>query len=279
MIPNNSFILNLAPTGMIPDRQSAPCAPLTPGELAKDVTEAMAFGLTSVHIHARDESGKPVSTADDYAPFIAAVREVSQELVLCVSCSGRFDPGYEARSKVLELGGELKPDMGSLTLSSLNFPNSASINAPDTVIRLAEKMLAQGVKPELEVFDLGMVNYALYMIRKGYLEPPYYFNIILGNIASAQADILHLSAMLHSLPDESVVVIGGIGAQQLHANILGLVAGHGVRTGLEDNLYLDNNNREPCSNGEFLKRVVSLAQLLGKKPMTPRELRKLLRLK
>ena len=278
MIPNNFYILNLAPTGMIPDRQSAPHAPLTPGELATVVTEAMGFGLTALHIHARDEAGKPVSTADDYAPFVEAVREVSEDVVLCVSCSGRFDPGFEARGKVLDLGGSLKPDMGSLTLTSLNFANSASINAPDTVIRLAEKMQEKGIKPELEIFDLGMVNYALYMIKKGYLEPPYYFNIILGNIASAQTDILHLSAMLHGIPDESVIVVGGIGAQQLKANVLGLVAGHGIRTGLEDNLYFDNSHRQACSNADLLKRVVTLAQALGKEPMPPKELRKVLRL-
>lgn len=272
------YILNLAPTGMVPDRRTAPHAPLTPAELARDVAEAVKFGLTSVHIHARDADGSPVSSAEAYAPFVAAVREFSPELVLCVSCSGRRDPGFEARSRVLDLAGDLKPDMGSLTLSSLNFANTASINAPDTVLRLAEKMLDKGIKPELEIFDLGMVNYALYMIRKGYLQPPYYFNIILGNIAGAQADVRHLSALLHGLPEESVVVIGGIGGQQLTANVLGLVAGHGVRTGLEDNLHLDGNSREPCSNTDLLRRLVSLAQPLGREPMPPAMLRKRLAL-
>ncbi len=278
MVQSHRYILNLAPTGMIPTRQIAPYAPLTPEELARDVAEAIDFGLTSIHIHARDKDGNAVSSAEDYAPFVKAVREVSADLVLCVSCSGRFDPSFEARAKVLDLDGELKPDMGSLTLSSLNFQNSASVNAPDTIIRLAERMRSKQIKPELEVFDLGMVNYALYMIKKGYLDPPYYFNIILGNIASAQTDLLHLSAMLHSLPDESVVIIGGIGAQQLNANVLGLIAGHGVRTGLEDNLYLDGTNRQPCSNSDLLKRVRPFAKGLGKEPMSPKELRSLLRM-
>jgi uncharacterized protein (DUF849 family) len=278
-VPDDSlYILNLAPTGMIPDRRTAPHAPLIPAELARDVAAALPFGLTSVHIHARDEAGRPVSSADDYAPFVAAVREVAPELVLCVSCSGRADPGFESRSRVLDLAGDLKPDMGSLTLSSLNFANTASVNAPDTVVRLAEKMLDKGIKPELEIFDLGMVNYALYMIRKGYLQPPYYVNIILGNIAGAQADVRHLAALLHGLPEEAVVVIGGIGAQQLSANALGLIAGHGVRTGLEDNLHLDGRTRQPCSNADLLGRAVALAQALGKQPMPPAMLRKLLAL-
>ena len=86
---------------------------------------------------------------------------------------------------------ESKPDFGILTLSSLNFNKQASLNAPDMIKALAQKMLDNNIRPELEAFDLGMINYAIYLISKGLIKPPYYFNLILGNIACAQANMLN----------------------------------------------------------------------------------------
>jgi hypothetical protein len=99
-------------------------------------------------------------------------------LVICVSLSGRSFNKFEERSEALELEGFLKPDMGSLTLSSLNFNQIASINSPEMILNLANKMKNLGIVPELEAFDAGMINYAKYLIKKGLLEPPYYFNLI-----------------------------------------------------------------------------------------------------
>ena len=105
-------------------------------------------------------------------------------------------------AEVLDLDDDAKPDMASLTLSSLNFNKITSVNSPDMIQRLASRMLERGIKPELEVFDFGMINYANYLIRKELIKPPYYFNIILGNIACAQATPLHAGLMLNDLPEE-----------------------------------------------------------------------------
>ena len=86
--------------------------------------------------------------------------------------------------------------MGSLTLSSVNFNKQASVSSPDMIQTLALEMKGRGILPELEVFDTGMINYAKYLERKGLLEPPHYFNLILGNVACAQADLLHIGTML-----------------------------------------------------------------------------------
>ncbi|MHC4758857.1 MAG: 3-keto-5-aminohexanoate cleavage protein, partial [Planctomycetota bacterium] len=105
---------------------------------------------------------------------------------------------------MLELSGELKPDFASLTLSSLNFNNIASINSPQMIKALAGKMLEKGIRPELEVFDLGMINYAKYLISKELIKPPYYFNLILGNIACAQPNMLSMGLMVRELPENSI---------------------------------------------------------------------------
>ena len=148
-----AFVLNLAPTGMIPTPDMTPHVPTTPIAVAEAVAKCRSVGLTAVHVHARDAEGRPTSDRDTYGRFVEAVREVAPDVVVCVSCSGRNDPDFEARSNVLDLEGAQKPDMASLTLSSLNFPRSASVNAPDTVVELTSKMRDCGIKPELEVFD------------------------------------------------------------------------------------------------------------------------------
>jgi len=250
-----------------------PHVPLTPEAVASDLASCLQFGVTSIHVHARDEEGKPTSDRNRYAKYVEAVREVSSEVVLCVSCSGRIDPSFEARSPVLNLDGDLKPDMGSLTLSSLNFMRSASVNTPDTVIRLANKMQERGIKPELEVFDLGMMNYAQYMIQKGYLEPPYYFNIILGNVATAQANLTHLGAILQDLPENSLWSVGGIGSAQIPANLLGLSQGGGVRLGIEDNIWLDDERAALARNVDLVSRIAKLGALIDKRIMAPKDFR------
>jgi uncharacterized protein (DUF849 family) len=278
IIQNNTFILNLAPTGVIPTKQMNQYVPITPEDVADDVRKCLKYGISSVHIHARDSKGLNTNDTNTYTKFIEAIKNVDETLPICVSCTGRLDPRFENRSAVLDITGALKPDMASLTLSSLNFPMRASINEPDIVVRLAEKMQNKGIKPELEVFDLGMMNFAHYLIKKGYLEPPFVFNFILGNIASAQAQLLHLGTLLSELPDNSVWLTGGIGMAQLPSAFLSLSQGGGIRTGLEDNIWFNQKRTIPASNETMVERIHHLAGMLDLTCMSGATLRQKLKL-
>ena len=172
-----------------------------------------------------------------------------------------------------------KPDMASLTLSSLNFNKTASVNSPDMIRKLAEKMKERGICPELEVFDAGMINYAKYLIKKDLIQAPYYFNLIMGNIACAQADLLHAGVLLNDLPQDSIPVIGGIGNAQLKMNALAITMGYGVRVGIEDNIWYDDARTTLATNEAYLKRIHSIAEALGRTVCTGKELRELLHLK
>ncbi|HET8763247.1 MAG TPA: 3-keto-5-aminohexanoate cleavage protein [Gemmatimonadales bacterium] len=266
-------IINFCPTGMVPTRAMTPHVPLTPAEVVADVLESADAGANLVHLHARDEAGLPHYDREIYARQIAGIREARPDLTLCVSLSGRTYGALEQRADPLELRGDLRPDMGSLTLASLNFPQQASINAPDMVRRLAERMQDRGIKPELEVFDVGMVNYANYLIDKGIITPPFYFNILLGNLASAQATPAQLAAILSALPPGSIWCLAGIGRQQLTANTLGLLWGDGVRVGLEDNIWWDGRRKVLATNRALVERVVALAAIFGRPIATAREVR------
>ncbi len=271
------FILNFTPTGMIPTKSMTPHVPLQPDEIVDQVLEAAELGVNIVHLHARDPvDGRPSFKKEIYAQMIAGIRAHNKDLILCVSTSGRDFPGFEERSQCMDLDGDLKPDMASLTLSSLNFNKQASVNAPDMIQNLARKMMQRGIKPELEAFDLGMINYANYLIHKDLIKPPYYFNLILGNIACAQANMLSLGLMIKELPAESIWSVGGIGDYQLKMNAMGIVDGGGVRIGLEDNIYFDPERTQLASNTTLIRRILRIAEAMGRTPYSHRDARRYL---
>lgn len=273
----NKFIFNLTPTGMIPTKEMTEQVPIQPEEIINQVLEAAELGVNMVHLHARDrDTGIPTYKKEIYSEIISGIRKENKDLVLCVSTSGRNFFEFEKRSQVLELSGEVKPDFGSLTLSSLNFNKQASINDPDMIRKLAQKMLDNNIRPELEAFDLGMINYAKYLISKKLIKPPFYFNLILGNIACAQANMLSLGLMIKELPDDSIWSAGGIGNWQLKMNAMAVMEGGGVRIGLEDNIYFDDDRKHLATNLDLIKRLAAVAKALGKEPYSTKEAREIL---
>lgn len=274
---NKKFILNFTPTGMIPTKDMTPNVPVQPREIIEQVLEAADLGANMIHLHARDKkTGAPTFDKDVYAELIGGIRKKNKDLVLCVSTSGRDFPEFEKRSACLDLKGDLKPDFGSLTLSSLNFNKQASMNAPQMIQDLAKKMLDNGIRPELEAFDLGMINYAHYLIKKGLIKPPYYFNLILGNIACAQANLLSLGLMEKELPPDSIWAVGGIGNSQLKMNAIGILAGGGVRIGLEDNIFFDEEKTQLATNKQLIDRILLIAKTVGYTPYSHKEAREVL---
>jgi 3-keto-5-aminohexanoate cleavage enzyme len=268
------LIVNFAPTGMIPTKAMTPHVPLTIREIVEDVYTAWEIGITMVHLHARDETtGEPTFRADAYGKVIERIREFSRDLVICVSLSGRTFQKFEERAEVLTLEGDLKPDMGSLTLSSVNFNRQASISPPDMIMALAEEMQVRKILPELEAFDIGMINMAKYLEKKSLLRPPHYFNLLLGNIACAQADLLHLGVMLRDLPPESYWSVAGIGDNQFMMNAVAVASGGGVRVGIEDNIWYDPSRTRLAKNGDLLERVHRLAAASEREIMSSSDLR------
>lgn len=274
-----NLIINFTPTGMIPTKDMTPHVPISVDEIAEDVHEAFEIGITMVHLHARDlKTSKPAYQAELYGKIIEKIRNFTKELIICVSLSGRDFIEFEKRAEVLQLDGALKPDMGSLTLSSVNFNQQASVNSPEMITALAREMKLKGIMPELEVFDVGMINYSKYLKKRDLIEPPYYFNLLIGNIACAQADLLHVGVMVRDLPPDSYWSLAGIGNAQLMMNSVAIASEGGVRVGLEDNIWYDKNRTRLARNADLLKRIHDLAEANERDIMTPEELRKNLNL-
>jgi 3-keto-5-aminohexanoate cleavage enzyme len=269
---NPPLIVNFTPTGMVPTKQTTPYIPIAIHEIIEQVHEAYTLGITLVHLHAREEeTGMPTWKTEEYGRILEGIRQYCPDLALCVSLSGRNFNEFEKRSAVLSL----KPDMGSLTLSSLNFPKQVSVNDPDMIQRLAQAMLEHGVRPELEVFDLGMMHYLNYLIGKNLLKPPFYVNIIAGNIAGIQANLIELGLAIQLLPQGSLWAFGGIGKQQFQANTLAIAMNGGVRIGLEDNIYFDKNRQILATNIQLVQRIHDLAAIFERPIMSPANFGKL----
>lgn len=270
----NDLIINFTPTGMIPTKEMTPHVPVSVAEIVEDVHKASEIGVTMVHLHARDPiTGVPTYKKEVYARIVEGIRKYAPELVICLSLSGRDFSEIDKRTEPLMLGGNLKPDMGSLTLSSLNFNKTASVNSPETIISLATIMKEKGIVPELEAFDIGMINYAKYLERKLLIQAPFYFNLLFGNIACSQANLLHSGVMINDLPENSLWSLAGIGNEQLKMNSLSIAVGGGVRVGIEDNIWYDTARTKLATNEDLLRRIHLIAHANGRRVMPSKDFR------
>jgi 3-keto-5-aminohexanoate cleavage enzyme len=261
-------IINFCPTGMVPTKAMTPYIPIAPSEIIEQTHEAYEIGITIAHLHARDKKEIPTYKKTVYQEIFEGIRKHCPDLIICGSSSGRTFSEFEKRSEVLEL----MPDMCSLTLSSLNFLKQASTNSPETINSLAEKMKQFGVVPELECFDLGMINYGLYLIEKKIVEGPFYWNLLFGNIAGMQANFSQIGAAISEIPTDHFISLAGLGMEQLPVNAIGIAMNYGIRVGLEDNIWYDFKGGKLATNRDLLLRTHSLMKIHNKELFTSKEL-------
>lgn len=272
MSQTDKLIINAAITGCVLGKASTPHLPVTVPEIVECAKRAQDAGASIVHLHARAEDESPCYEEDVYCDIVDRVRSACGDIIACVSLSGRHVSDLETRAAPLAS----KPDMASLTIGSMNFATQPSVNAPETIRGLAERIHAAGAIPELEVFEAGFVNYANYLIRKSVLHPPYYFNIILGSLGAAPLDLVGLGHMVSMLPPGATWSVGGLGQYQLDANVMSISAGGHVRVGLEDSIHYDRARTQLADNAQLISRVARIAREMGREPATPSEARRMI---
>ncbi len=277
LTPFAPLIVNVALTGIVPTRERVPHVPLTAQEIVDDAERCVAAGATVLHVHVRDATGAPDWRRESYVGVIAGLRERCPGAVVCATTSGRAGGSVEQRTDVLELDGDLLPDLASLTLGSVNFPSGASISDIATVETLARRFAERGVRPELEIFDLGMAHLAHRLVRRGLLDGPLHANLMLGFPNGAPANARSLIALIDALPDQVTSwAAGGFGAFQQPAGALAAAIGGHVRTGLEDNPYLDHLERAPARNADLVARAVAQAAAAGREVASADQARRIL---
>ena len=278
----NPLGIMLAPTGMLPvkshqsGRVRTPHVPIDCNEIVEDVVACYELGVGAVHLHARDVDGRPSQNPDLFAGIIEKVRFYCRDIIIGVTTSGREDPSFEGRSRVLEVPGV---DVASLTVTSVQFPNKTVVASEETIVRLLEVMHRNRIKPEFEFFDTGGINMVKRLQRKKCCAGgPIYCNIFLGNMASAQADLAEIARMIGLLPPGSYCGVAGFGGFQLKANTAAILIGgqtH-VRTGLEDNIYFDRERKQYATNPQLVERIVNLARYFERPIATPGQMRQMM---
>lgn len=266
------LIITIAPTGMIPTKNQTPHVPITPTEIADDTYAAYQLGASIVHVHARDETGQPTYRKDVYERIFTEIKRKCPDIVICGTTSGRVHPQVEHRSEVLDL----YPEMASLTLGSLNFPQHPSVNSMEAIKKLATIMKERNILPELEIFEAGFINTAKYLAKKTYLKKPLHFCLLLGSLGSFPPGIGDLSYLVQSLPSRSNWSATGIGRFQTQINVAAILMGGHVRIGIEDSIYYNYPREELATNAKLVGRIVRIAKELNREITTPKETREIL---
>lgn len=276
--PNTSTpcIICVAITGSLPQKSDNPAVPISIAEQIESTQEAFEAGASIVHCHVRDDEGKPSSDPERFARLKEGIERHCPGLIVQLSTGGRSGAG-QARGGMLRL----RPDMASLSVGSNNFPTRVYENPPDLVDWLAGEMLAHGVKPEIECFDLSHIFKAAELARAGQLAGTPYLQIVMGVRNAMPADRAafdFMVATIQRLFPAAPWCAAGIGPHQITLNEWSVALGGHARTGLEDNVRLDRQTLAP-SNAALVRRVAELCDRYERPVATWQEARTMLGLK
>jgi len=267
------LIITAAVTGSLPTKKKTPHVPIHPAEIVEAGVRCEQAGAAVIHVHARNPQDESPSTDVRIFKQIHEGLKERTNLIVQISTGGRAGMAYEQRSDRLAL----QPEMASLTTGSVNFPDSVYANSPELIENLARDMRSYGIKPEMEIFDVGMIANAVALAEKGLAVPPLHFDFVMGLKGAIPATIENLVHLKNSIPAGATWTVAGIGAAQLAMNTHAILMGGHVRIGLEDNIYFRKGVLAP--NERFVERMVKLAAEFGRLVATPDEARRIMALK
>jgi 3-keto-5-aminohexanoate cleavage enzyme len=268
-------IITVAITGAVPTTKDNPAVPVTPERQVESAVEAFHAGATVCHVHVRDADERPSSDIRLYEEVQTGIREQCPEMIVQLSTGARGRSITERFSCL-----ELHPEMASFSTGSVNFPQGIYDNPPDVVEDVAQRLVDDGIKPEIEVFDLAMLYKAAELLDRGLLTPPPQVQLVMGikNALPARESLVDFfAAEINELMPGATWTCMGTGRFQLEANRWALARGGHVRTGLEDNIFY-SKGRLAASNAELVGLAADLCPEYDRHPATAAEARQLLHL-
>ncbi|HDM08978.1 MAG TPA: 3-keto-5-aminohexanoate cleavage protein [Desulfobacteraceae bacterium] len=298
----NKIIITAAITGSIHTPTMSPYLPIKPTEIADEAVRAWEAGASVAHIHVRDpDTGKPTSSLDLFREVLSEIK-ARCDIVICVTTGG--SPGMTVEERAAPVP-EFKPELASLNFGSMNFAlhpmaskfkgfkyeweepflsmteNNIFPNTFKTLREFCEIYRANGTKPELEIYDVGMINNAAHMLMQGHLAPPVYIQFVLGILGGIPATLENLMFMYKTARQalgEFTWSVCAAGRHQMRMCTASILMGGNVRVGLEDSLYLEKG-KIAKSNAEQVEKILRIAKEFGFSPASPDETREILGLK
>ncbi len=270
---SNKVILTVATTGAWPSRKDTPYIPLQPREIADEIYACWKAGASVAHIHVRDDEDKSSMSLEKFKETVGYIRATDCDIVINLTTSGQLGLSDEDRMKHIIA---LKPEMASYDCGSMNWLHSTVFeNSPRFLEKLGLVMQENNIKPEIEIFDAGMIYNAIYYLKKGILKAPLHFQFVLGAAGGMDATIENLLFLKSLLPAGSTWGTLGIGRGHLPVMYAALAMGGHVRVGMEDNIYYSKGLLAK-SNVEFVERTKRIIAEINKEVATPGEARQIL---
>ena len=284
---SDKVIITAALTGAATRKEQNQAVPYTPEEFAEDAYRVYNSGGSIVHVHVRDpEHGAPTHEIDKIKTTIDAIKAKCPEII--INMSSAIGPWVTKEQRIAPIVA-IKPPMASLNTNSMNFgiANWKTGEVPmeivfeNTFAMLVDfnaQMKANGVKPELEIYDMGGLYNVLLVRRQGIFEEPMHFQMVFGVAGGVPYEPGIFAAMKERIPENATFSVCGVGPNQFRANMTSVVNGGHMRVGLEDNVRMPNGDLAKGS-WEQVEWCVEVAKLAGREVATPDEARKMLKLK
>lgn len=272
----NKVILTVATTGAWPTKNETPYVPLQPREIADEIYACWKAGASVAHIHVRDDEDRSSMNLDKFIETVNYIRETDCDIVINLTTSGQLGLKDEDRYQHLIA---LHPDIASYDCGSMNWQHTSVFeNSPQFLEKLGLVMQEHNVKPEIEIFDAGMIANAKYYLKKGVLKAPLHFQFVLGAAGGMEATIENLVFLKNQLPEGSTWGALGIGKGHLPIMYAALGMGGHLRVGMEDNIIYSKGVLAK-SNVEFVERTKRIVKEMNKEIATPAEAREILGIK
>lgn len=269
---SEKVIITVALTGAEVTREQNPNLPVIPEELIQSALASYEAGAAICHVHVRNPDGTPSYDPELFRQVLHGVKAKSPMLVQ-FSTGGAIGMTYEQRMAHLVH----QPDMSTLNCGSMNFGNDIFLNPPEFMERLAGELLKRKIKPELEVYDVGMIHNAVRLLKAKLLEEPLHFDLVMGVAGGIPGTPKNLMTMVESLPSGATWTVAGIGRAQLPLAAMGILLGGHVRVGFEDNIYYTKGVLAE-SNAQLVERIARIACELGRGIATPEEAMQILKI-
>ncbi|MCX7173985.1 MAG: 3-keto-5-aminohexanoate cleavage protein [Proteobacteria bacterium] len=266
----DKLIITAALTGAEVSREQQPALPITPEEIARAAEACVEAGAAIVHVHARKPDGSATQDRAIYREIIAAI-QARCDVIVQVSTGGAVGMTPEERLAPVTL----RPEMASLSMGSLNFGAEVFLNHPADMEVFAQAMRDHGVKPELEIFDTGMLGTVSRWLQKGSLPMPVHLDFVLGIRGGMDATPEALMYLRSQLPAGVTWSVAGIGPAQLPLGVMAIILGGHVRVGFEDNIYF-RKGELAASNAQLVERIARISRAMDRPVATPDEARGIL---
>ncbi len=266
------LVITVAPVGAEVTKEHNPNVPYTPEEIAEECFRAWNEGASLAHIHARNPDGTSTQDPDVYSRIIELIK-AKTDMIVQVSVGGAVGMTIEERVGPVSL----KPEMATLTCGTCNFGDGIFTNSQGDIEFFAKAMKDNGVKPEFEIFEVGMIETAKKLALKKLVDLPGHFDFVIGVPGAISGDPRNLTHMVSMIPAGSTWTVAGIGRHELPLGAMAIVLGGHVRVGFEDNIYY-SRGVSAKSNAELVARMARLAKELGRPVAKPSEAREILRL-